>query len=90
MKTNPIAPFSLDFDLATGMCKSGRAKPTHRFVSNMVSQFYDTAAAEAIVRNGDEPRSMIFMNWIRFPKRRATSSSAPASSTRARWAASTL
>ncbi len=55
MKTNPIAPFSLDFDLATGMCKSGRAKPTHRFVSNMVSQFYDTAAAEAIVRNGDQP-----------------------------------
>ncbi|MBR2570774.1 MAG: cupin domain-containing protein [Clostridia bacterium] len=51
---NTIAPFSLDFDLITGMCKSGRAKPTQRFVSNMVSQFNDRAAAEAIVRGGDQ------------------------------------
>ena len=50
-----IAPFALDFDLATGMCKSGKAEPTHRFVSNMVSQFHDRAAAEEIVRNGDKP-----------------------------------
>ena len=51
---NTIAPFSLDFDLITGMCKSGSAKPTQRFVSNMVSQFNDRAAAEAIVRGGDQ------------------------------------
>ena len=48
-------PFSLDFDLVTGACTSGKAKPTHRFVSNMVAQFNDRAAAEAIVRDGDQP-----------------------------------
>ena len=55
MSENKIAPFSLDFNLITGMCDSGKAKPTRRFVSNMVKQFNDTAAAEEIVKNGDQP-----------------------------------
>ena len=50
----PIAPFSLDFDLVTGMCLSGKAKATKRYVSNMVAQFNDRAAAEEIVKNGDQ------------------------------------
>ena len=37
------------------MCDSGKAKPTRRFVSNMVKQFNDTAAAEEIVKSGDQP-----------------------------------
>ena len=55
MENKPISPFSIDFDLITGMCSSGKAKPTRRYVSNMVSQFNDRAAAEAIVRAGDQP-----------------------------------
>lgn len=55
MEERRIAPFALDFNLVTGMCDSGRATPTHRFVSNMVNQFNDIAAAEEIVRNGDQP-----------------------------------
>ena len=55
MENKKIAPFALDLDLATGMCKSGKAEPTHRFVSNMVSQFSDRAAAEKIVAEGDQP-----------------------------------
>ena len=55
MSEKKIAPFSLDFNLITGMCDSGKAKPTRRFVSNMVKQFNDTAAAEEIVKNGDQP-----------------------------------
>ena len=50
-----ILPFGIDFDLVSGLCKSGKVQPTHRFVSNMVSQFNDRAAAEEIVRNGDKP-----------------------------------
>ncbi len=49
----PLLPFLMDFDLATGLCKSGKAKPTDRFVSNMVEQFMDREAAKAIVANGD-------------------------------------
>ena len=55
MSTQPILPFALDFNLLTGMCDSGKAKPTRRFVSNMVKQFNDTAAAEEIVKSGDQP-----------------------------------
>ena len=55
MEKKIIPPFAIDFDLVTGMCKSGAAKPTHRFVSNMVSQFKDREAAEEIVKNGDQP-----------------------------------
>lgn len=55
MKEKKIPPFALDFNLKTGMCDSGRATPTRRFVSDMVKQFNDTAAAEEIARNGDQP-----------------------------------
>ncbi|WP_418232185.1 glucose-6-phosphate isomerase family protein [Butyricicoccus sp.] len=55
MAEDRIKPFTLDFDLVSGLCKSGRAKLTHRFVSNMAAQFNDSAAAEEIVRNGDKP-----------------------------------
>ncbi len=54
MDRQTIAPFSLDFNLATGMCDSGRAQATRRYVSNMVAQFNDRAAAEEIVKNGDQ------------------------------------
>lgn len=47
-----LLPFSLDFDLATGLCKSGKAKPTRRFVANMATQFLDADAARAM---GDTP-----------------------------------
>ena len=53
MEKQPIAPFSLDFNRMTGMCDSGRAQSTKRYVSNMVAQFNDRAAAEEIVKNGD-------------------------------------
>jgi len=52
MENKSIMPFALDFDLATGACKSGRATPTHRFVANMASQFLDSEAAKAL---GDTP-----------------------------------
>ena len=55
MPENKNLPFTLDFDLVSGLCNSGRAQLTHRFVSNMVSQFNDRAAAEEIVCNGDKP-----------------------------------
>ena len=48
-----IKPFVLDFDLASGFCKSGKVKPIQRRVSNMASQFADEAAARALVENGD-------------------------------------
>ncbi len=55
MENKPILPFAIDFDLLTGLCRSGKAAPTRRFVSNMVSQFNDQAAAKAIVEAGDQP-----------------------------------
>ena len=55
MENKSILPFAIDFDLLTGLCKSGKASPTHRYVSNMVSQFNDQAAAKAIVEAGDQP-----------------------------------
>ena len=54
MNNKPIAPFSLDFNLVNGLCDSGKAKTTRRYVSNMVSQFNDRAAADEIVKNGDQ------------------------------------
>ena len=54
MNTNPIAPFSLDFNLVTGLCDSGKAKTTRRYVSDMAGQFFDHAAAEAIANSGDQ------------------------------------
>ena len=44
-------PFVIDFDLIEGYCKSGIVKPISRYVSNMVSQFADSAAAVT----GEEP-----------------------------------
>ena len=55
MEEKRIFPFSLDFDLATGACKSGRATPTRRFISDMAEMFNDRAAAAEIVCNGDMP-----------------------------------
>ena len=46
-------PFVLDFDLVEGFCKSGKVKPIARYVSNMVSQFADSAAAQELVDNGN-------------------------------------
>ena len=54
MDKRPIEPFSLDFNLITGMCDSGRMQATRRYVSNMAAQFNDRAAAEEIVKNGDQ------------------------------------
>ena len=50
---NSKIPFVLDFDLVEGYCKSGAVKPIARYVSNMVSQFADSAAAEEMVANGN-------------------------------------
>ena len=48
------APFSLDFNLMTGMCDSGKEKATDRFVSNMIAQFHDREAAQRIIDDGDD------------------------------------
>lgn len=48
MEKNSNLPFILDFDLVTGLCNSGKAQPTHRTVSNMLSQFQNTEAAKAM------------------------------------------
>ncbi len=54
-KKNDPRPFSLDFDLVTGLSKSGKAEPTRRCVSSMLNQFHDRAAAEAIIEREDLP-----------------------------------
>lgn len=54
MSATPIKPFSLGFDKMTGMCNSGKAKPTLRYVSHMVDQFLDRDAAEELVKQGDQ------------------------------------
>ena len=41
-------PLTLDFDLVDGLCKSGKVKPIERHLSNMASQFSDSAAAELL------------------------------------------
>lgn len=46
-------PFVLDFDLISGFCKSGKVQPIIRHVSNMVSQFADSNAAQAAADQGD-------------------------------------
>ncbi len=48
-----IKPFVLDFDLLTGLCKSGKAQPTCRHLSNMITQFADADAARTLVAEGD-------------------------------------
>lgn len=49
-----VKPFVLDFDLLTGLCKSGKTEPTKRYVSDMASQFSDAQAAEALAK-GENP-----------------------------------
>lgn len=49
-----VKPFVLDFDLLTGLCKSGKVQPGKRYVSDMASQFADQAAAKALAE-GDNP-----------------------------------
>lgn len=46
-------PFLIDFDLKTGQCASGKVQPTKRYVSNLLEQFADREAAQAIVDAGD-------------------------------------
>ncbi len=48
-----VKPFILDFDLLSGLCKSGKVKPTLRHVSDMVSQFSDEAAARKLAAESD-------------------------------------
>ena len=48
-----LKPFVLDFDLLTGLCKSGKVKPSKRHVSNLLTQFADEAAAKKMVAEGD-------------------------------------
>lgn len=48
-----VKPFVLDFDLLSGLCKSGKVKPTKRFVSDMAAQFADRKAAEALAEGND-------------------------------------
>lgn len=48
-----VKPFVLDFDLLTGFCKSGKAQPTKRYVSDMSAQFADREAAQALAEGGN-------------------------------------
>lgn len=48
-----LKPFVLDFDLLTGLCKSGKVKPSERHVSNLLTQFGDEKAAKKMVADGD-------------------------------------
>ena len=54
MDKKPIAPFSVDFNLITGLCDSGKFQSTRRYVSNMAGQFHDRDAAQAIISAGDQ------------------------------------
>ena len=49
-----VKPFVLDFNLLTGLCESGKVKPTLRHVSNMAAQFADHEAAQALAA-GENP-----------------------------------
>lgn len=53
MNMDSKIPFVLDFDLISGFCKSGKVQPIIRHVSNMVSQFADSNAAQAAADQGD-------------------------------------
>lgn len=48
-----MEPFVIDFNLLTGLCDSGKAKPMYRHVSNLETHFHDVEAARAAVANGD-------------------------------------
>ncbi len=51
-KFNWVQGFVVDYDLKTGMSKSGAQTSTRR-VSNMRGMFADEAATEALIQNGD-------------------------------------
>ena len=48
-----VKPFVLDFDLLTGLCRSGKVRPGKRYLSNMAAQFSDQATAQALLKDGD-------------------------------------
>lgn len=68
MDNQPVKPFLLDFDLVSGLCNSGKAKPTVRRVSSMVSQFSDSDAARRLVDGGD-PELYEFFELAQIPER---------------------
>ena len=51
-KFNWVQGFTVDYELKTGMSKSGAETSTRR-VSNMRGMFADEAATEALIQNGD-------------------------------------
>lgn len=51
-KFNWVQGFTADFDLKTGLSKSG-AESSKRHVSNMRGMYADEAAADALIKNGD-------------------------------------
>lgn len=46
-------PFLIDFDLADGLCKSGKAEPIRRRLSAMTAQYADRRAAERMAAEAD-------------------------------------
>ena len=51
-KFNWVQGFTIDFDLVTGMSKSG-AETSRRTVSSMRGMYADEAATEELIKNGD-------------------------------------
>ena len=51
-KFNWIKGFTIDFDMKTGLSKSG-AESSKRHVSSMRGMYADEAATEALIKNGD-------------------------------------
>ena len=50
-----VKPFVLDFNLSTGHCDSGRAKPTLRTLKDLKAVFQDQRAAEAMLEADNPP-----------------------------------
>lgn len=48
-----MKPYTIDFDLLTGICKSGIVQPVQRRVSQMKMQFADPEAAQKAIDSGD-------------------------------------
>jgi glucose-6-phosphate isomerase len=51
-KFNWVQGFTIDFDLKTGLSKSG-AESSKRYVSSMRGMYADEAATEELIKNGD-------------------------------------
>ena len=47
------APFTIDFDLTSGICKSGKMESSKRYLSALAGMYNDTEAAEEMARDGD-------------------------------------